>query len=110
MTHLHRYCGKEVKDVNYINEKAYCPYCEQEVTLKETIAKYKIDVRIEQLKAMHELMRNANDEGIYMSWIVTGVPDEPSDKDIEYIAMDDENYNECFDLFINLIKHDGNRW
>lgn len=110
MTHLHRDCGKEVKDVNYINGKAYCPYCEQEVTLKETIAKYKLDVRIEQLKAMHELMRNANDEGIYMSWIVTGVPDEPSEEDFEYIAIDDKLYSECFDLFVDLIKYEGNRW
>ena len=76
----------------------------------EKISKYKLDARVEQLKAMHELMRNANDEDIYMTCIVAGVPDEPSEEDFEYIAMDNEAYNECFDLFIEIIKDDGNRW
>ena len=110
MKHLCRTCGREVTKVNYETGYAYCPYCEQEVALSETITDYKFKVRVEQLKAMHELMRNANDEYIYGSWIVTGVPDEPSEEDIEYIALDDELYNECFDLFVELIKDEGNRW
>jgi DNA-directed RNA polymerase subunit RPC12/RpoP len=109
MAHLHRECGKEVTKIDYINEEAYCPYCEKEVSLKETIADYTFKARTEQLKAMHELMLNANDEEIYMSWIYL-MPDEPSEEDFEDIAMDDEQYNECFDLFIELIKDEGNRW
>ena len=31
-------------------------------------------------------------------------------KDIEDIAMDDEAYNECFDLFVKLIAKKGNRY
>lgn len=109
MAHLHRDCGKEITKVNYTTGDAYCPYCEQEVALSETIADYTLKARIEQLKAMHELMRNANDEEIYMAWIYT-VPDEPEDEDFEYIAMDDQEYNDCFDTFIDLIKYEGNRW
>ena len=66
--------------------------------------------RMTQLKAMHELMINANNENIYMSWIITGVPDEPNEGDFEYIAEDDKAYNECFDLFVKLIARQGNRW
>lgn len=70
----------------------------------------KTKVRIEQLKAMHSLMQNANDEEIYMAWITLGVPDEPYEDDFVYIAEDDEAYNECFDLFVRLIRDDGCRW
>ena len=66
--------------------------------------------RIAQLKAMHELMMSANDEDIYMTWIITGVPDEPDESVFELIAEDDVSYNECFDLFVKLIVCDGNRW
>ena len=57
---------------------------------------------------MHELMCQANDENIYMTWIYL-MPDEPSEEDFEYIASDDEAYNECFDLFVKLIAKKGNR-
>lgn len=109
MKHLCRTCGREVTKVNYETGYAYCPYCDLEVLINNTITDYKFRVRIEQLKAMHELMRNANDEEIYMAWIYI-VPDEPSDEDFEYIALDDELYNECFDEFIRLINYEGNRW
>lgn len=109
MAYLHKDCGKEVTKVDHINGEAYCPYCEQEVALSETIADYTLKARIEQLKAMHELMCNANDEGIYMTWIYT-MPDEPNEEDFNDIAMDEEMYNECFDEFIDLIKDEGNRW
>lgn len=68
------------------------------------------DTRVTQLKAMHELMMSANDEEIYMSWSTLGVPDCPSENDFEFIAENDEAYNECFDLFIGLIANEGFRW
>ena len=74
-----------------------------------TFEQWTKNVRIRQLKAMHELMTLANDENIYMAWIYT-MPDEPSEEDFEDIAEDDEMYNECFDAFVRLIKHDGNRY
>ena len=65
--------------------------------------------RVTQLKSMHQLMMAANDESIYMTWIYT-VPDCPSKKDFIDIAMDDEKYNHCFDLFVKLIAKNGNRY
>lgn len=74
------------------------------------MSKYVREARITQLKAMHKLMCNANDEDIYMTWIMTGVPDEPMEEDFEWIAEDDQAYEECFDLFVKLIARKGNRW
>ena len=70
---------------------------------------YTKHARVAQLKAMHELMINANDEGIYMTWIYR-MPDEPIEEDFEYIAESDEEYTACFDLFVKLIAKEGNRW
>lgn len=74
------------------------------------MSNYTKKARVSQLKAMHELMLDANDEDIYMTWIITGVPDEPDEGDFEFIAEDDATYNECFDLFVKLIAYEGNRW
>lgn len=71
--------------------------------------KFTRESRIKQLKAMHELMKLANDEEIYMTWIYT-MPDEPSEYDFADIAEDTEMYNECFDAFVRLIKHSGCRY
>lgn len=71
---------------------------------------YVKETRIAQLKAMHELMTSANDEEIYMSWITLGVPDCPSEDDFEYIAEDDKEYNDCFNLFVALIANEDCRW
>ena len=54
--------------------------------------------RIKQLKAMHEIMKNSNDEDIYCAWIYV-VPDEPSESDFESIAEDDEAFKEVCNLF-----------
>ena len=74
------------------------------------VDRYTRETRITQVKAMHKLMLNANDENIYMTWIMTGVPDEPMEEDFEYIAEDDQAYNDCVDLFIKLISRKGYRW
>ena len=71
--------------------------------------KFTKEARINQLNLMHRLMIEANDENIYMTWILL-MPDEPTDEDIEDIAMDDEAYNECFDLLVKLIAKKGNRY
>jgi hypothetical protein len=68
-----------------------------------------IESRINQLKAMHTLMTEANDESIYIRWVELGVPDCPDEDDFEFIAQDNECYNECFDLFVKLIALKGNR-
>lgn len=71
--------------------------------------KFTKEAKINQLNLMHRLMIEANDENIYMTWILL-MPDEPTDEDIEDIVMDNEAYNECFDLFVKLIAKKGNRY
>lgn len=68
-----------------------------------------LECKVRQLKAMHDLMCEANDEEIYMAWIYT-VPDEPSEQDFIEIASDEKEYNEVFDLFLRLINDEGVRF
>lgn len=103
-----RSCGHHI-EINFQKFAAYCPICDKELTQADVIQGYRRDIRVRQLKAMHELMRDANDENIYMSWIYT-MPDNPSEEDFQYIAMDDKEYNECFDKFLKLIGKEGSRW
>ena len=107
-----RYCKNchSVVEFEYGKETAVCPECGQEVKLKDTLAGWTREARMAQVRAMHEIMCNANDENIYMTWIISGCPDCASEEDIEYIAMDDESYEETFDLFVKLIRKKGNRW
>ena len=67
------------------------------------MANVTIETRKAQLKAMHEVIKEANNENIYMSWIII-VPDCPQDDDFEFIAEDDDSYNEVVDLFIKLVS------
>ena len=101
-------CGHHI-EFQYGEEFGYCPICDKKITRKETIAGYTLESRINQLKAMHDLMCEANDEYIYMTWINV-MPDCPSEEDIRYIALKDDDYNECFDLFVKLIAKSGNRY
>jgi len=103
-----RSCGHHI-NFEYGEATAYCPICDKEIERKDTIPGWTRDARITQLKAMHTLMCEANDESIYMSWIYT-MPDCPSEDDFISIAMDDEQYNDCFNKFVKLIQKDGNRW
>lgn len=108
MYYMCRNCGNKI-NFEYEKTTAYCTGCNKEVTYKDTIASWTLNARMAQLKAMHELMCNANDEGLYMSWIYL-MPDGATEEDFRDIAFDDDLYNECFDLFVNLIKYKGNRW
>lgn len=104
-------CGREVEEVGMTDDglkyKCKCTY--KLLNYNEVIPGFTRDARINQLKAMHDLMCEANDEGIYMRWIYL-MPDCPSDVDFEDIAIDDKLYNECFDLFVKLIAKEGNRY
>ena len=103
-----KHCGTQLEFAHSITQ-TYCSGCDTSVQRADTIAGYTRDARITQLKAMHTLMLEANDEGIYMSWIYL-MPDCPSEEDFESIAIDDEQYNECFDKFVKLITKKGNRY
>lgn len=52
--------------------------------------------RVKMVKAMEFIARNINDEGIFESWLMCGVPDG----DIEYgdltVSKDDEELLDCF--------------
>lgn len=109
MTRYCKECGHPV-GFSYGETLGHCPYCDKMLTLKETIADHTLDARMTQLKAMHDLISECNDENLYMSWIVNGVPDGADMDDIKGIALDDEIYNECWDLFIKLVAKDGMRW
>lgn len=104
-----KHCGEAVYPEENIGKIIHCYNCDRPLEHKDVIAGFTMDARITQLKAMHTLMLYANDEGIYMNWIYL-MPDCPSEEDFESIAIDDEQYNECFDLFIKLIAKNGNRY
>jgi DNA-directed RNA polymerase subunit RPC12/RpoP len=103
-----RNCGAEI-EIEYFKPSYICKNCNTNVEHKDLMRSWVLESRIAQLKAMHTLICNANDENIYMSWTYT-VPDCPTHEDFVDIAMDDDEYNEVFDLFVKLIKEKGNRW
>ena len=109
-----RYCGEEAyvlvsNGIVISHGEAHCSRCNKDLEPNEVITPWNLEARMKQLAAMHELMCQANDEMIYMSWI-TLMPDDATEEDFKYIALDDEQYNECFDFFVKLIKKEGNRW
>lgn len=112
-----KHCGNEVKEITsedatlaYIQGRLFkCECIDRPLSYKEVIAGHTRDARVNQLKAMHQLMLEANDESIYMTWIYR-MPDCPSEEDFIDIATDDEQYNGCFDLFVKLIAKKGNRY
>ena len=106
--HYCKECGDPI-EFEYGKTTAYCPTCKKEIELKNTIAGYTRDARVAQLKAMHQLMCIANDESLYMTWINV-VPDCPSNEDFIDIAINDREYNHCFNLFAKLIAKSGNRY
>lgn len=67
-----------------------------------------IKTRIAILETMHEFVINKfNDEENIMEWLTYGVPDCPNESDYEFIAEDEENFNETVDLFQRLKKREG---
>ena len=110
LNHYCKHCGSKVKEIMITGPRIFqCECTERQLNYQEVISGFARDARINQLKAMHDLMCEANDESIYMTWIYM-MPDCPSEEDFESIAIDDEQYNECFDLFVKLIAKNGNRY
>lgn len=104
-------CGGIAEEVGMVDDglKYKCECTNRLLNYNEVIPGFTREARINQLKAMHDLMCEANDEGIYMTWIYL-MPDCPNEEDFIDIAMDDKQYNECFDLFVKLIAKKGNRY
>lgn len=103
-----RNCGAEI-NTEYLKPSYICKGCKKQIEHKDLMRSWMLDARVSQLKAMHNLICEANDERIYMSWTYT-MPDCPTHEDFVDIAMDDEQYNDCFDVFVKLIQDKGNRW
>ena len=106
-----RHCGSKVSEIQAYDELfGYKCECTNIVLNRiDTISEFTRNARIAQLKAMHTLMCEANDENIYMRWIYL-MPDQPSEEDFADIAINDEQYHDCFNLFIKLIAKNGNRY
>lgn len=105
-------CGRIAREMNdEVSKRRYwtCECTDGLLFDDKVIRGFTRASRIRQLKAMHDLMCEANDEEIYFAWIVT-MPDEPSEEDFIDIAMNDELYNECFNEFVRLIAKKGNRY
>ena len=104
-------CGSQTQEIDVVdcNRAFQCKCTDRALNYKEVIPGFTLDARITQLKAMHTLMLEANDESIYMSWIYL-MPDCPSEDDFREMALDDKAYNECFDKFVRLIAKNGNRY
>lgn len=59
--------------------------------------------RIKTLKKMNNFfLKEVNDEENIEWWLEAGVPDNPSEEDFEFIALDDEEYNRCCRLFCSI--------
>lgn len=71
--------------------------------------KVTIDFRKDQLMAMDNVIRCANDERLVETWLTYGPPDAAIAEDFESIVEDTESYNECIDLFIELVSKKGYR-
>lgn len=111
-----RRCGhvaiKHVETTGVDMTNAYTCECSKGRLLlpNEVMPGYTLDARMKQLECMHAMMQNANDENIYLAWAANGIPDGADTLDLLYIALEDEAYKECFDLFVKLIARKGNRW
>ena len=103
-----RHCGEKVK-FNAEGKFWRCTCIDKDLSAEDVIPGRIRDTRVNQLREMHKLMCDANDENIYMTWIYV-MPDCATEEDFIDIASDDDQYNECFDLFIKLIAKKGNRW
>ena len=58
-----------------------------------------IQLRKKLLKEMNTYIIEMGDEEIWMDWITLGVPDEPFEDDYEFIAENDDEWNDVCGLF-----------
>ena len=73
----------------------------------QTYADHIKELRIINLKLMHDRVCHMSHEGAYMWWIEDAVPDDPSEDDFIDIAEDDEMYEDCVETFLEILKKYG---
>ena len=61
--------------------------------------------RVEFIKALNEIVLGLGDEELIESWLMNGVPDCPTDEDFEFIAQNQESFNEAINCFVRLSKY-----
>ena len=66
-----------------------------------------VQLRIKLLKEMNAYIIEMGDEEIWMDWITLGVPDAPSEDDYEFIAENDDEWNDVCSLFGKLAKEEA---
>lgn len=65
-------------------------------------------LKMNLLGGMHSFVINCiNDENLQDEWLTLGVPDEPSEKDLEFIAEDPQEFAEVTHLFGKLVWDDS---
>ena len=56
-----------------------------------------VELRIQFLWDFHKYIIELGDEEIYLAWIEEGVPDEPDDNIMKYLAIND-------DIWVDIVK------
>ena len=62
--------------------------------------------RLNQLKAMHQLMLITKNDSIYNRWIEVFI-DMPSQFDFEMVAKDNHKFIKCYNIFCELVTDNG---
>lgn len=63
------------------------------------MSKITLESRVAALQLCHNEIIDLGDEEAYEWWIAMGVPDEPSKDDFEWIAKNDDEYEETLQLY-----------
>ena len=61
------------------------------------------EIRLNNVKLMHNSMIDMNNENAYMAWIWE-MPDCPMEEDFEWFAEDEDRYMELYIYFVKLLK------
>ena len=61
-----------------------------------------VQEKVEMLVTMHDNIIEIGDEEIYYQWIVDGVPDEPYEEILEYIA--ETCFEEVVEVYNNIMN------
>ena len=61
-------------------------------------------IRKSLLKDMHNYVFQLGDESYYEWWTQYGVPDEPTEEDYDFIAEENDLWDDAVDIFSKIVK------
>jgi hypothetical protein len=64
------------------------------------------ECRVKLLKQMNNYIINMGDEEIWETWIMYGIPDEPTEDDYNFIARDEECWVNTCTTFGELVRNE----